>query len=40
MEAWTPGGDLLVSQPNLGSIVELKPGARTAPPRRTCSCPG
>jgi glucose/arabinose dehydrogenase len=27
MEAWTPGGDLLVSQPALGRIVELKPGA-------------
>jgi glucose/arabinose dehydrogenase len=26
MEAWTPEGDLLVSQPGLGSIVELKPG--------------
>jgi glucose/arabinose dehydrogenase len=26
MEAWTPEGDLLVSQPNLGSIVELRPG--------------
>jgi glucose/arabinose dehydrogenase len=33
MEAWTPEGDLLVSQPNLGSIVELKPGAHgTAAP--------
>ncbi|MFI5079578.1 MAG: hypothetical protein ACHQCE_00770, partial [Streptosporangiales bacterium] len=33
MEAWTPGGDLLVSQPALGRIVELKPGAHgTAAP--------
>ncbi len=27
MEAWTPQGDLLVSQPNRGSVVELKPDA-------------
>jgi glucose/arabinose dehydrogenase len=27
MEAWTPEGDLLVSQPNRGSVVELKPDA-------------
>jgi glucose/arabinose dehydrogenase len=26
MEAWTPEGDLLVSQPELGSVVELEPG--------------
>ena len=26
MEAWTPEGDLLVSQPSLGRIVELRPG--------------
>lgn len=26
MEAWTPGGDLLVSQPDLGRVVELMPG--------------
>jgi glucose/arabinose dehydrogenase len=26
MEAWTPGGGLLVSQPDLGRVVELKPG--------------
>lgn len=33
MEAWTPEGDLLVSQPDLGSIVELKPGTHgTAAP--------
>jgi glucose/arabinose dehydrogenase len=33
MEAWTPEGDLLVSRPDLGSIVELKPGAHgTAAP--------
>jgi glucose/arabinose dehydrogenase len=27
MEAWTPEGDLLVSEPSTGQIVELKPGA-------------
>jgi len=27
MEAWTPEGDLLVSQPDNGSIVELRPDA-------------
>jgi glucose/arabinose dehydrogenase len=27
MEAWTPDGDLLVSQPNRGSVVELRPDA-------------
>jgi glucose/arabinose dehydrogenase len=27
MEAWTPEGDLLVSQPNRGSVIELRPGA-------------
>jgi glucose/arabinose dehydrogenase len=33
MEAWTPEGDLLVSQPELGSIVELRPGTHgTAAP--------
>ncbi len=26
IEAWTPEGDLLVSQPNRGQIVELRPG--------------
>lgn len=26
IEAWTPAGDLLVSQPNLGQISELRPG--------------
>jgi glucose/arabinose dehydrogenase len=26
MEAWTPEGDLLVSQPNQGKITELRPG--------------
>jgi glucose/arabinose dehydrogenase len=26
MEAWTPEGDLLVSQPGLGAILELTPG--------------
>jgi glucose/arabinose dehydrogenase len=25
MEAWTPGGDLLISEPDLGKIVELVP---------------
>ena len=28
MEAWTPEGDLLVSEPSNGLIVELKPGAK------------
>ena len=27
MAAWTPQGDLLVSQPNRGSVVELRPNA-------------
>ena len=27
MEAWTPDGDLLVSQPNGGTVVELRPDA-------------
>jgi glucose/arabinose dehydrogenase len=27
MEAWTPGGDLLVSAPNAGDVVELTPGS-------------
>src|ERR1700722_20059932 len=27
MEAWTPQGNLLVSQPNRGSVVELRPDA-------------
>jgi glucose/arabinose dehydrogenase len=27
MEAWTPQGDLLVSQPNRGTVVELRPDA-------------
>lgn len=27
MEAWTPEGDLLVSQPNRGSVAELRPDA-------------
>jgi glucose/arabinose dehydrogenase len=26
MEAWAPGGDLLVSQPGAGAVVELSPG--------------
>lgn len=33
LETWTPGGDLLVSQPATGTIVELSPRAnRSAPP--------
>jgi glucose/arabinose dehydrogenase len=33
MEAWTPEGDLLVSQPDLGTIAELTPGTHgTAAP--------
>jgi glucose/arabinose dehydrogenase len=35
MEAWTPEGNLLVSQPNLGTIVELKAGAAGAPAMTT-----
>ena len=30
MEAWTPEGDLLVSEPASGRIVELKPGSKQA----------
>jgi glucose/arabinose dehydrogenase len=30
MEAWTPEGDLLVSEPTSGRIVELKPGVKQA----------
>lgn len=38
MEAWTPEGDLLVSQPNHGSIVELRPDAHgTARPHTLLS---
>ena len=38
MEAWTPGGDLLVSVPSLGKIDELVPdGAGTARPRTLLS---
>lgn len=33
IEAWTPGGDLLVSQPTLGRIVELRPGTHSASAR-------
>ncbi len=34
MEAWTPGGDLLVSEPDLGKIDELVPdGSGTGRPR-------
>jgi glucose/arabinose dehydrogenase len=33
MEAWTPGGDLLVSVPATGDVIELVPrAARAAPP--------
>jgi glucose/arabinose dehydrogenase len=35
MEVWTPQGDLLVSQPNKGRIVELTPGPRSAGKPRT-----
>jgi glucose/arabinose dehydrogenase len=35
MEAWTPEGDLLVSQPGRGRIVELRPGAGRAASVRT-----
>jgi glucose/arabinose dehydrogenase len=30
MEAWTPEGNLLVSQPNQGRVTELRPGPGTA----------
>ena len=35
MEAWTPEGDLLVSEPANGRIVELKPGAGGTASTRT-----
>ena len=37
MEAWSPDGDLLVSEPDEGQLVELIPGAnaQTAPTERT-----
>jgi glucose/arabinose dehydrogenase len=37
MEAWTPEGDLLVSQPDQGDVIELVPGAspQVAPTERT-----
>jgi len=35
MEAWTPEGDLLVSEPSNGLIVELRPGAGQAAHTRT-----
>lgn len=35
MEAWTPEGDLLVSEPSNGLIVELRPGAGQAANTRT-----
>jgi glucose/arabinose dehydrogenase len=37
MEAWSPEGDLLVSQPGQGQIVELMPGrtAQAVPTERT-----
>ncbi|HEX3975702.1 MAG TPA: hypothetical protein VHW96_05525 [Solirubrobacteraceae bacterium] len=35
LETWTPEGNLLVSEPSSGKIVELTPGAqRSAPPAR------
>ena len=39
MEAWTPGGDLLVSQPPWAASWSSS-RARTAPPRRTFCCLG
>jgi glucose/arabinose dehydrogenase len=35
MEAWTPEGNLLVSQPGAGSIVELTPNPKGVPASRT-----
>jgi glucose/arabinose dehydrogenase len=35
MEAWTPQGDLLVSQPGHGTVVELTPQQHGAPSSRT-----
>ena len=35
MEAWTPQGDLLVSQPGNGTVVELTPHGSGAPTSRT-----
>jgi len=35
MEAWTPEGSLLVSQPDQGSIVELRPSAHGSATRHT-----
>jgi glucose/arabinose dehydrogenase len=35
MEAWTPEGDLLVSEPGNGRIVELRPGTGRAASTRT-----
>lgn len=34
MEAWTPSGSLLVSQPDLGKVVELTPSLKGAPRTR------
>ena len=34
MEAWTPSGSLLVSQPDLGKVVELTPNGKGAPRSR------
>jgi glucose/arabinose dehydrogenase len=35
MEAWTPEGDLLVSQPDDGTVIELSPQQHGAPTSRT-----
>src|ERR1700744_6803017 len=35
MEAWTPQGDLLVSQPGHGTVVELTPRGSGPPGSRT-----
>jgi glucose/arabinose dehydrogenase len=35
MEAWTPQGDLLVSQPGAGTVAELRPGGRGTATSRT-----
>jgi glucose/arabinose dehydrogenase len=34
MEAWTPEGDLLVSVPTTGDVLELTPGAKASTPPR------
>jgi len=37
MEAWTPQGDLLVSQPGSGNVTELRPGAGGTATSRTAA---